>query len=225
MPKSDEWRAEEAAGVAVVVPIRSFAGGKSRLATLGPEQRSAIGRLAAHAVLEASIDYHAHVVTGDGQVASWARGLGASVLVRREGSLNADLESALSELEAKGYRRVVIALGDLPLLKAADICAAAASRGFYLIPDRHRTGTNLLSCDLPCAIRLAFGKESFPAHLAAIAEAGAECLIDELSLARYDIDVSQDLDVLATLASRESLTPREVNRLVSILSLAVRSTA
>ena len=218
-------RAKGTAGVAVVVPIRSFTGGKSRLAALGPGGRSAIGRLAAHAVLEASLGYEAHVVTGDGEVASWARGLGASVLMRREGSLNADLESALSELEAEGYRRVVIALGDLPLLKPADIGAAAASHGFFLIPDRHRTGTNLLACGLPCGINLAFGKESFPAHLAAIAEAGAECFIDELSLARYDIDVSQDLDVLAALASRESLTAREVNRLNSILSLAGRSTA
>jgi 2-phospho-L-lactate guanylyltransferase len=225
VPESHKKQAVAPARTAVVVPVRSFTEGKSRLVTLGAETREGIGRLAAEAVLEAAGRYPTQVVTGDSAVAEWAKSFGTSVILLHEGSLNADLEEALNRLYGAGYRRAVIALGDLPLLRPADIVNAAACGGFYLIPDRHRAGTNLLACPLPCQVRLAFGEDSFSAHLAAITDAGTGCEIDDESLARFDIDLPEDLDALAVLASRKKLTAREVNRLNSILSLAGRNPA
>ncbi|MDA8262098.1 MAG: 2-phospho-L-lactate guanylyltransferase [Actinomycetota bacterium] len=214
-----------AALAAVVTPLRSFSTGKSRLFALGADKREDIGRLAAEAVLAAGGPYQSHVVTADPEVASWASHRGASVIICHGASLNADLEEALEVLGASGFHRAVIALGDLPLLRKGDVDKAAASSGFFLIPDRHRAGTNLLACDLPCPIRLAFGEGSFAAHLAAISNARAPLTIDAQSLARYDIDLPEDLDALAALDAGESLTAAERHRLNSILSLAGRPTA
>ena len=225
MPKSHETNDGAPSRCAVLVPLKSFTKGKSRLDVLGAEKREAIARLAAHVVLEAAKHHHPHVVTGDSQVAEWAKGFGASVILGGQGSLNADLEEALDHLRAAGWRRAVIALGDLPLLRPVDIAAAAASDGFYVIPDRHDAGTNLLACELPFPIRLAFGEDSFPAHLAAIAKTGAGCKIDNESLARFDVDLPEDLEALAALAAGEVLTAPEVNRLNSLLALAGRRIA
>ena len=205
---------------AVVMPIRSFSTGKSRLAELGTGNRGGIGRLMADAVLHAGGARRSYVVTADAEVASWASGRGTSVIVCHGDSLNADLEEALGVLKASGFGRAVIALGDLPLIRSDDIDNAAGSGGFFLIPDRHHTGTNVLACNLPCSIRLAFGAGSFAAHAAAIANAGAPLVVDENSLARYDVDLPEDLEALAALAARESLSTAERHRLNSILSFA-----
>ena len=77
---------------AVVMPIRSFSTGKSRLAALGTGNRGGIGRLMADAVLHAGGARRSYVVTADAEVASWASGRGASVIVCHGDSLNADLE-------------------------------------------------------------------------------------------------------------------------------------
>ncbi|NBO33598.1 MAG: hypothetical protein EBV02_04410 [Actinobacteria bacterium] len=69
------------AGVAVVVPIKSFRLAKGRLAqVLNDAEREELARLTAQRVVEAAAGCALFVVCDDDDVAEWAAGVGARVV-------------------------------------------------------------------------------------------------------------------------------------------------
>jgi len=67
--------------LAVVVPIKSFASAKARLAeVLGVDARAALARTCASRVLSAAAPHRVFVVCDDEEVAAWAGTHGASVV-------------------------------------------------------------------------------------------------------------------------------------------------
>lgn len=181
------------ADIAVVVPIKSFAQAKTRLAdSLSPDARRTLAQRCAEAVLRAATPLPVYVVCNDDEVAAWARSRGASVVVPAVPGLN---EAALAGRDATrvaGYQRLMVVHSDLPLAK--DLASlGAVSADVVMVPDRHGDGTNVLL--LPCGSDFAFhyGPGSCAAHLSHAARLGLSAEVvhrDDLAL---DLDTPDDL--------------------------------
>jgi len=98
------------ADVAVVVPIKSFALAKSRLAdSLSSDSRRELARHCAEAVLRAASPLSVYVVCNDDEVAAWARANGAHVVVPGVLGLNAAATAGRDAARAAGHHRVMVA--------------------------------------------------------------------------------------------------------------------
>src|SRR6185437_7711923 len=105
-------RLSDAAGV--VVPLRSFALGKVRLAdALDDDARRAFTRAMAERVVHAAGTRPVVIVTSAPEVIAWASDLGVSV-VPDPGSLDAAADAGREWVRAQGLPRVVVMHADLP---------------------------------------------------------------------------------------------------------------
>ena len=189
------------ADVAVVVPIKSFALAKSRLAdSLSADSRRELARHCAEAVLRAASPLSVYVVCNDDEVAAWARANGAHVVVPGVPGLNAAATAGRDAARAAGHHRVIVAHSDLPHAKdLASLCAASAD--VVVVPDRHGDGTNVLL--MPCAgdFTFQYGPGSCAAHLSHAAGLGLSIEVvhrDDLAL---DLDTPDDLHTAGLTAS------------------------
>jgi 2-phospho-L-lactate guanylyltransferase len=187
---------------AAVVPVRSFARAKRRLRErFSQAEVEAIGRALLCDVLEAlqgarRLDTVA-VLTGEHAVADAAREAGAAVhWLETDPGLNPALERAARALCADGYGGMLIALGDLPLLRAGDVDALldAGQRWPLVGVPSLDGGTALLYQAPPGRLPARYGPESFDAHGCAARERGLELVALELPdpLARCDLDTPED---------------------------------
>ena len=178
--------------VAVLVPLKAFAGAKARLApALSPVDRAALVRSMAERVLAAAGALPVAVVCEDDEVAAWARHCGASVVRTPGPGLDAAIDHGVRVLASRGFTRVVVAHADLPL--ADDLGPMARSRGVTLVPDRHGDGTNVASVPTGCRFRFSYGPGSCARHAAEARRLGLPLrLADEPRLA-WDVDVPSDL--------------------------------
>lgn len=186
-----------------LVPAKLGSSVKTRLgAALTPAQRLDL----AHAMLSdvltalggvASLGGVA-VVTRDPSVAVLAEHHGAIALHESQGrGLNAAVADGVAGCVARGASGVLVAMGDLPALTAAEVETAIASlpdRGVVLVPSFDGTGTNVLAmrpADLP--LRTCFGEDSLALHRAATAARGLTTVTCPLRGAALDVDTAQDL--------------------------------
>jgi 2-phospho-L-lactate guanylyltransferase len=178
--------------VVVLVPIKSFADAKVRLAgALTPHDRAALARSMAEQVLRAAAPLPVTVVCDDAEVAAWAERHGAEVLLTPARGLNAAVEAGVAHAAAAGAGRVIVAHADLPL--AHSLASLAEFDGITLVPDRHRDGTNVICVPTGTAFSFAYGPGSFGRHLAAAEATGLPVrVVDEPQLA-WDVDVPADL--------------------------------
>lgn len=189
------------APAAVVVPVRSFEGAKSRLgAVLDAEERhDLVERLLARTVsaaLGAPGVAEVVVVSPDPEVLDAAARLGARGVRQLHPGLNAALEEARDTVTAG---RLLVLPGDLPGVTpgaVAEVLAAGARAGspsVVVVPDRHGRGTNALLLDPPDVIETAFGGDSRAAHdLLAAASDAAHVELEGGPLA-LDLDTPDDL--------------------------------
>jgi 2-phospho-L-lactate/phosphoenolpyruvate guanylyltransferase len=178
--------------VAVLVPVKSFAEAKVRLApALDPDERAALARAMAERVLAAAGRLPAAVVCDDREVADWARGLGVLVVWEPGRGLNGAVEAGVAQLRSLGVEKVVVAHADLPM--ASDLVWVADYDGVTLVPDRYDDGTNVMCVPADAGFRFSYGPGSFARH-----QAEAERLelpvrvVHEPSLG-WDVDVPADL--------------------------------
>lgn len=156
---------------AVIVPMKSFALAKSRLAgVLDPSQRSALARWMAERVLAATGTLPTMVVCDDPEVADFATAHGARTVWTPGKGLNAALASAVRTAAGDGHPRVVLAAGDLPFAHHLDdlaglVQAPVPQDAVLVVPDRHLEGTNVVSFPSGAPLRLAFGPDSYRRHL------------------------------------------------------------
>jgi 2-phospho-L-lactate guanylyltransferase len=187
------------AGPAVVlVPVKAFGEAKMRLSgVLTPSERAALARKLAERVLSAARPLPVAVVCDDSEVARWAEGLGAHVLSEPGVGLNAAVATALSQLTSKGYCRVVVAHGDLPLV--TNLAWLADEEGIVLVPDRHLDGTNVISLPAGCGFRFSYGPGSFARHQTEAERTGLPWkAVRDDSLA-WDVDLPADMTAVAPL--------------------------
>lgn len=188
--------------VAVAVPIRSFSGGKERLSsTLSVGKRSALARRMSDNLLRAVQSFHVVVVTNDAEVQDWAYACGAHVLSPEVTGLNAAAEAAHAWADAHNKTQLVIVHSDVPQPRALPtICNF---RGFTIVPDHRRDGTNVLSIPVDISFRFNYGTHSFPRHLQEAASAAQAHNIPLRVVHHHELglDLDTPLDLTHPLAS------------------------
>ena len=195
-------------GIWALVPVKSLEEAKTRLACVldQEERRQLVRQMLDHtlAVL-ASVQELAGVVvvTPDEMIAELAGAHGVRVLhEHRAQGLNASLSWAVTQLDPLKVEGVLVLPGDLPLLRresVATLLAAATAPGTVVAPDRHRQGTNALLIKPPTLIPFCFGRESFRRHLDAARSAGVEPVVVDTPDLAADVDLPEDLGVVAAL--------------------------
>ena len=193
--------------VAALVPFKCFTRAKSRLRTrYSDSEVEAIGRAMLADVLDALAQAKTlectTVLTDDTAVAEVAHRAGAAVRLREpDPGLNPALEQATQELTAAGFDAVLVALGDVPLLRGEDVdqvIAAGREQAVVIVPASDG-GTALLFRRPPACIPTSFGPQSARAHLEASRAHGLEAL----RLTTLSDGVTLDLD-----------TPEDVQKLL-----------
>ena len=182
-----------AGGVAVVVPIKSFAHAKGRLAdTLSEQARSDLARRCAHTVLAAARPLRVFVVCDDTEVAEWARTNGASVVAPPRPGLNEAVAAGRTAVAVAGYARVLVVHSDLPAAQSLALLADEPTDA-VIVPDRHHDGTNALLVPTAGAFTFRYGPGSFAAHQAALTQAGWTCTVVNRPDLALDLDTPDDL--------------------------------
>ncbi len=203
-----------------LVPVRSLADGKQRLAAvLSDRERCALVR----AMLEDVLDALARaagiaaslVVSGDTAVLPVAEATGAILLPDvPEGGLNASLQAASAWVAAAlpGHALLVVA-GDLPVLTPALVeSVVPAAKAEIVIARSLDGGTNLLWQAPPLSLRFAFGAQSCTRHRTAARAAGRTVAVLEHPVLARDLDTPDDLAALLPLL-RAGQTMRLLQRL------------
>ena len=184
---------------AVVVPVKSPAQAKTRLATVvTPQGRAALAR-----------DMLCHVL----DVLSCAEGVAGVAVITpdtrlplpedvvlieqsKEG-LNTLLEQGREWGKEIGADALLVIFADLPLLSVEEIEEMLAlgreKNTVVLAPDRHRTGTNAMLAHPAALARFAFGENSLARHRALAREAGARVVEYISEGTSFDVDTPDDL--------------------------------
>lgn len=183
--------------VCVIVPVRSLAGGKRRLAGILDEaDRAALNeRFLVHALdLAAALPGPTMLVSPDPAVAAHPAAAEAVHVPDSGLGLNAAIRAGREEARRRDAERILVLPADLPTARAADVAALAASGGAVAIaPDRRRQGTNGLCLDADLDFAFRFGAESFTAHVAEAERLGIVPDVIENRRLALDIDTPEDL--------------------------------
>lgn len=191
----------------LLVPVKPFAEGKSRLAeSLSPDQRAELSQNLLGRVLSVARDSTLFagmlVISRDRTVLAEAVKAGAEAVAESEDGLNSALDAARSQAVVRGADAILVLPSDLPLLEVSDL------ELLYELPDGKSTvviapsrdgGTNALLLHPPHAIDFAFGVDSFRRHrrLAELADVSTR-IVHSPTLA-LDIDRPIDLQRLAAI--------------------------
>ena len=180
---------------AVVIPIRGFDGGKSRLgARLDAASRADLLRAMAENVVAAAGPLPVAVVSNAREVRNWAATLGLVVL-DDPGTLDLAAAAGLGWAAATGFGRIVVAHADLPLAtNLAPVAADGLRPVVTAVPCHRDDGTPVLS--LPTAATgfvFAYGPGSFRRHAAAARAAGLAFRVRRDGSLGRDVDAPEDL--------------------------------
>jgi 2-phospho-L-lactate guanylyltransferase len=197
MPRFSSLRSE----AGVVIPVRSFTRGKSRLAgMLDADAHEAFVRDLADRAADAAGARPTVVVTSATEVVEWATARGLSVIDDR-GSLDAAAHDGRAWAAEHGLGRVVVVHADLPDITTLDAVAGDGDAAIAVIVPCHRgDGTPVLSLPAAARFEFAYGVGSFERHVAAAQRAGLEVRIVRDHGLGFDVDGPDDL--AAVLARR-----------------------
>lgn len=182
----------------VVIPLRSFDAGKSRLSQV-------LDVSARQALIEAMLTDVLHAVRSSGatdvviaacgdHAVSLARTLGLPVISdeRPGGGLNAALTRVLATVSYTD-QSVMIVAADLPRITADDLAAVTARPASVVIAPTHDDGTAVLLQRPPSQITLAYGAKSASAHAINATAAGRTVASVRRDGLLYDLDTPADL--------------------------------
>lgn len=178
---------------AVLVPVKAFDRAKGRLSeALSPDERARLARTMATHVIQAQTGVHVAVCCDDPGVAEWAESVGADVVLCPGTGLNGAVQQATAGLAADGFEFVAVAHSDLPL--AASLDRLLGWPGITLVPDRHRSGTNVIAIPTDVDFRFQYGSRSFRRHVAeAVRHRRGLRIVHDARLG-WDVDHPADLD-------------------------------
>jgi 2-phospho-L-lactate guanylyltransferase len=179
----------------VVVPIRSFADAKLRLADhLTEDDRAALLRDCASRVVAAAAPLPVVIVTSAPEVRAWAGSLGVDVVDDPGAGLDAAAAVGRDHVRSQGFVRVVVAHADLPRAGSLEPLVADGERPIVtLVPCHRDDGTNV--CSLPVALpfRFSYGPGSFRRHAAEARRHGAGLRVVRRPDLAFDVDIPADL--------------------------------
>lgn len=180
---------------AVLVPVKSFAASKARLApALGPSQRAHLARWMATRVVEAARPLPVFVVCDDTSVARWAEELGATVVWEPGRGLDAAVGDGVEHLTAAGFTRAIVAHADLPWATA--LAELDRFSGVTIVPDTRDDGTNVACIPTGLGFAFAYGPGSFTRHVREGRRLRLGVRIARRSRLGADIDVPSDLGLI-----------------------------
>jgi 2-phospho-L-lactate guanylyltransferase len=207
-------RGLDPAGTWAIIAVRGLERAKSRLGgPLDAEERldlvSRLLRRAIEATTSSPRIAGTIVVSTDPAALELARDAGAVPVADFDRGLNPALDLARAEALSRGATALVVLPADLPWLdrKTLDAVleaageAATVDRFVALVPDRHRTGTNVLVLAPPGAIDFAFGPGSRSIHAAEAVAAGA-AYVELGGPLDTDLDTPEDLVLIEGLSPR-----------------------
>ncbi len=214
---------------AAVLPIKTFASAKQRLAgMLAADDRTALAAAMAFDVLEtlrsvAAID-ELIVVSGEPAMSAAAAQAGAHLVADEQEAGHSDAAArGIRVATALGATRVLLVPGDCPALAGRELDALLSVRddGVVVVPDRLATGTNALLLQPPDVIAPGFGPGSRVRHVERARAVGASVSIVEVAGLELDIDTPQDLNALAALLSADpARAPRTARILEALADMA-----
>jgi len=196
-------RPSDTAGV--VVPLRSFALGKVRLANaLDDDTRRAFTRTMAERVVAAAGERPTVIVTSASDVIEWAHALGLG-LIDDPGTLDGAARAGREWVRAQNLARVVVMHADLPLASTLDGIADDGDASIaVLVPDHHDDGNPVLAIPSAVDFAFAYGPGSCARHVAEAERCGLEVRVVRDRALGFDVDDAADL---AALADEHEPTP------------------
>lgn len=187
----------------VLIPCKALASGKSRLAPmLDPSERTAfctaLLRRTLNCALELVPPERCRLVSGDEAAAACAAARQVRQIAEPPGGgLNPALEHARDIVCAgKGAPELLILPIDLPFASAVGLRGLVEAGGeVVVVPDRRRSGTNLLYLGAAAApsFQFRFGEASLAAHRAAAQECRLGFRLHEDADLGFDLDLPEDL--------------------------------
>lgn len=182
--------------IAVLLPVKSFADAKLRLApALDPAARRELARAMATHVVACAGKLPVAVVCDDTEVATWARDSGALVVWEPERGLNRAVEAGVARLASEGTRRVIVAHADLAF--ARELAWVGAFAGVTLVPDHRDDGTNVICVPATSGFTFSYGPGSFARHGAETRRLGLPLRVVREPLLGHDVDLPSDLALAA----------------------------
>jgi 2-phospho-L-lactate guanylyltransferase len=182
----------------VVVPLRSFALGKVRLAhALDDDARRELSRTMAERVVAAAGSRPIVIVSSALDVVEWAGALDLAH-IPDPGTLDGAATAGRAWVRERGLARLVVMHADLPLATSLDgIADDAGAPIAVLVPDHHHDGNPVLA--IPAAVDFSFGygPDSCARHAAEARRLGLEVRIVEDRALGFDVDDEADLEALA----------------------------
>lgn len=198
-----------------IVPAKLGTSSKERLApVLSAELRARLAGAMLADVVQALVGCEAIeatlVVSRDDRALDLAETSGALPLRERGANgLNESVRQAIDHAAEHGATTVVIAMGDLPLLRPEHVRVAVErvpDRGVVLVPSADGTGTNLAVVRPPALFDPRFGPGSLALHLEQLRESGVEVVLHECAGAALDVDTPDDLSRLRTASAAGDAT-------------------
>ena len=182
----------------VVVPLRSFALGKVRLAqALDADARRELSRTMAERVVAAAGSRPLVIVSSAPEVVAWARALDVSH-IPDPGTLDGAAVSHPRPPRYRGLVRLVVMHADLPLATSLDGIADDDDAPIaVLVPDHHHDGNPVLAIPAAADFTFRYGPDSCARHAAEARRLGLEVRIVEDRALGFDVDDESDLDALA----------------------------
>jgi len=182
----------------VVVPLRSFAYGKARLAdTLDDDTRRAFTRTMAERVVAAAGSRPVVIVSSAPEVISWARALGVAQ-VNDPGTLDLAADAGRAWVREQRLVRLIVMHADLPLATSIDgVAGDGAQRVAVIVPDHHDDGNPVLAIPSAADFRFAYGPGSCARHIAEAGRCGLKVRLVEDRALGFDVDDASDFDALA----------------------------
>ena len=185
----------------LIVPVKPFAEGKSRLGDELPSiERAALSRrLLEHVLATAATDDFFAVrliVSRDACLKSLAARYGARLLAEHGNTLNLALEQARRLALQEAASAILILPSDLPRLQSSDLTAlltAGAGAPAAVISPSRDGGTNALLLRPPYLLPFAFGPDSFTRHCELANQAGVPPTIIQTPTLAFDLDTPRDL--------------------------------
>ena len=191
-----------------IIPIKPLKRGKSRLSdVLSQEKREELNRYLLSYTLQClknikTID-HIIVISHDPLALTLARNFGAkTVLENRNSNINRALHKATMAAMGINSSKILIIPADLPLLTSEDILAVIKESGnppeIVIVPDRKKSGTNVLLINPIGTIKYEFGECSFKKHLKQAEKKKINIKICKRENLSFDLDLPEDWDILKT---------------------------
>jgi 2-phospho-L-lactate/phosphoenolpyruvate guanylyltransferase len=190
------------AAAGVVIPVRSFTHGKSRLrGMLGNTEHEAFVRGLADRAADAASPYRSAVVTNAAEVREWARARDLFVIDDR-GSLDGAAAAGREWAAEQGLARVVVVHADLPDIVSLDSVAGdGAALVAVIVPCHRGDGTPVMSVPVQpvpghAPFGFSYGPGSFARHCDEARYAGLEVRVVDDDALGFDIDGPDDLAVV-----------------------------